>query len=126
MTINTPSPPDQAFIDAIKAAYDRGLSYDGVAQDLGINATKVQTIMRKYFPDSIRTPGETLEVRPQYSHAVHGLTLGALGLYAVGPCKKCRIEIVSKTPEEKGTITCPLCLDYAKRRNALKAPRRAA
>ena len=132
MTTNTPSPPDQAFIDAIIAAYDSGLSYDGVARELGSNTTKVQSIMRLHAPDSIRTPEETFKVRPQYTHTEHGLTLASLGLYAVGPCEgtrfsSCGIPLVAKRRENPVTgQTCGLCLDYARRRKALKAPRRAA
>ena len=123
----TLSKSGRAFVDSIIAAYDAGGSYDTVARELGSSTTKVQTIMRLHAPDSIRTPEETLEVRPQYSHAVHGLTLEALGLYAVGKCKKCRIEIVSKTRKDEVKLqTCGLCLAYFKRRKALKAPRRVA
>ena len=132
MTINTLSKHAQAFIDAIIAAYDAGGSYDTVARELGSSTTKVQTIMRLHAPDSIRSPDETLKVRPQYSHAVHGLTLTSLGLYAVGPCEgtrfsSCGIPLVAKRRENPVTgQTCGLCLDYARRRKALKAPRRAA
>ena len=124
MTISTLSKHAQAFIDAIIAAYDAGGSYDTVARELDTSTTRVQTIMRKYAPDSIRTPEETLKVRPQYIHSEHGLTLTALGLYAVGPCKKCRIEIVSKTRKDEVKLqTCGLCLAYASTQAAKKDER---
>ena len=122
----------QAFIDAIIAAYNSGLSYDGVAREVGTSTTQVQTIMRLHAPGSIRTPKETLEVRPQYRHAVHGLTLEALGLYTVWPCKgtrfsSCGIPLVAKRRENPVSgQTCGLCLAYAKRRKAPQVPRRAA
>ena len=128
----TLSKSGRAFIDTVIVAYNSGLSYDGVARELGSSTTKVQTIMRLHAPDSIRSPDETLKVRPQYIHAEHGLTLTALGLYAVGKCKgtrfsSCGILLVTKTRKDPVTLqTCGLCLDYARRRKALKAPRRAA
>ena len=122
----------QAFIDAIIAAYNSGLSYDGVAREVGTSTTQVQTIMRLHAPDLIRTPEESLKVRPQYTHTEHGLTLASLGLYAVGPCEgtrfsSCGIPLVAKRRENPVTgQTCGLCLAYARRRKALKAARRAA
>ena len=132
MTISTLSEPGRAFIDAVIAAYDAGGSYNTVARELDTSTAKVKTIMRKYALGSIRSPDETLKVRPQYIHAEHGLTLASLGLYAVGPCEgtrfsSCGIPLVAKRRENpvKGQ-TCGLCLAHAKRRKALKVPRRAA
>ena len=105
-----------AVVDAVIAAYEGGDSYSTVARDFGLHTSTVQSIMRKYARDSIRTPTQARKVRINPKPAVESLTLAALGLMRVGPCKACGILLVAKTRENpvKGQ-TWGLCLDFARR-----------
>ena len=67
----------QAFVDAVIAAYNSNLSYEGVARKLGSSTTRVQTIMRKYAPESRRAPKDQSKERPPPTPARQGPTPGA-------------------------------------------------
>ncbi len=107
MTMPYLSERGEAFVAAVIAAYDAGGSYDTVARELGIKPGVVQTIMRRFSPGSIRKQGQQkkLAVVKEF-----GLTLAALGLMRVGPCRSCGIPLVAKTRQNpvKGQ-TCGLC-----------------
>ena len=74
-------------------AYQGGLSYEGVARVKDMPAHRVQLIMHKFSPGSIRKSRRPFKPRP----VEEGLTLAALGLYAVGPCADCETPLVSST-----------------------------
>ncbi len=94
--------PDAVELGVI-AAYQDGLSYQGVARVTGVGSSRVQLIMRKFSPGSIRPRGQRFNPRP----ADQVLTLASLGLHRVGPCEDCGVEMVSPT-RDKGQA-CGLC-----------------
>ena len=115
MTTPALSERDRAIVNAVITAYDAGGSYNTVGREFKIKVSAVQIIMRKYSPGSIRTSRhQQLGVRLQPAPAQEGLTLAALGLSRVGPCRGCGIPLVAETRENPVTgQTCGLCLDFA-------------
>ncbi len=104
--MNTRTLNDRECADIVDE-YDRGNSYDTIARDFGIKPGRVQTIMRRCSPGSIRKQGQQkkLAVVKEY-----GLTLAALGQMRVGRCRSCGIPLVAKRRcnPVKGQ-TCGLC-----------------
>ena len=101
-----------AEVQAIITAYQGGLSYEGVARDFETSSTRVQAIMRKHSPGSIRqrgTPGFT-GPPPGIKPPETGFTLASLGLRHVGRCPGCGVLIVSET--EGRRQRCPLCVAF--------------
>ena len=100
-------------VQAIIAAYQGGLSYEGVARDFDTSSTRVQAIMRKHSPGSIRqrgTPGFTTGPPLGSKPPEAGFTLKSLGLRHVGACVGCGVRIVSET--EGRRQRCPLCVAF--------------
>ncbi len=95
--------------EAIIALYDTGqLSYNAVAQKMGIGVGEVRGVMHEQAPELIRTSIESqIKVRQRNTNP-HEISLGSLGLYRVGPCVSCKVEMVSGT-RESGQA-CGLCL----------------
>ena len=103
-----------ALVPKVIAAYDGGGSYNTVGQKFKLKTCTVQAIMRQFSPGSIRTShDQQSRVRINPKPAAEGMTLAALGLFKVGPCWECRVEMVSVTPEKDQT--CGLCEDFAGR-----------
>ena len=98
----------RALIDAVKVAYDGGDSYNTVARKFNCKVGTIQSIMRKYWPGSIRTSRrEQLDVRIQPKPAAKGFTLAALRQCRCGDCLACGCPIVGETSERR---VCPLCV----------------
>ncbi|KKK84530.1 hypothetical protein LCGC14_2782440, partial [marine sediment metagenome] len=94
----------RAKVDAVIAAYKAGNSYNTVGRACDVSTSAVQTIMRRFAPDSIRTSHQQqAETRIKPQSAGEGLTLASLGLMNVGPCRACGIEMVSETRENPVT-----------------------
>ena len=106
----------QAEINAVVAAYKTGASYNTVSRELRLSSTSVRSIMHKYAPGSVRTRAQQIMTRVQPKPAVEGLTLAALGLMRVGPCRVCEVPLVARHRENpvKGQ-TCGLCEEFAGR-----------
>ncbi len=111
--MNTQTLTDRECADIVDY-YDRDNSYDTVALKFGIKPGRVQTIMRRLSPGSIRPCGYQIRGRPVVKE--FGMSLRALGLHSVGECASCRCEIVSAT--QGSGQTCGLCLAYAAERRA--------
>ena len=102
--------PEDTEVMATIAAYQRGLSYEAVARELGTSAWRVHSIMKRHAPGAIRSRVQQIQARPKPLAAEEGLTLSALGLYAIGPCADCGVPLVSPT-RERGQA-CGLCRLY--------------
>ncbi len=99
---------------AVIALYRSNQSYSNIARKMGLGVETVRTIMEQRAPEIIRRSVKAqIEARQS---PVGELTLGALGLYDIGPCVSCGCPMVSRT-HEKGQ-SCGLCVDYAARRAA--------
>lgn len=93
-------------VTAIVEAYvERRLSYEGVAREFDTSSTRVQSIMRKHAPGSIRARGNPAGHKAAPLDG--GLTLASLGLYQVGRCTDCGTPMVSET-QERGQA-CGFC-----------------
>ncbi len=76
---------DQA-VQAIIALYRAHQSYSDIARQRGIKIATVRTVMETHAPELIRRSVKAqVEVRSSTNPAGE-LTLGALGLYDIGPC----------------------------------------
>ncbi len=109
----------RAVVNAVITAYRGGASYNTVARDLGISSTSVRSIVHRHAPELVRTRPQQIMTRVQPKPAEEGLTLAALGLSRVGPCRGCGVEMVAQTRENpvKGQ-TCGLCKAFAATRAA--------
>ena len=89
--------------------YDLGHSYDALAHKYGISSSTVQRVMRECSPGSIRKKGRQKKLAVVKEL---GLSLASLDQMWVGPCLKCRVDLVwprLATPVVREQ-TCGLCV----------------
>lgn len=95
--------PNSEVAAIVEAYVTRHLSYLAVAQEFGTSYSRVQSIIRKHAPGSIRPRGN-----PQGKKAANeGLTLSSLDLHPANPCVDCGTPLVSNTYEIKQA--CGFC-----------------
>lgn len=95
------TPEPDAVEQGVIAAYRDGLSYQEVSRGTGISTTRISAIMNRFAPESIR------QFQQKFTPIQKWISLSNLGLFSVGPCKICKVPMVSETREREQT--CGLC-----------------